>query len=110
MVKQRATCLVAKGCVRMPARTSSVRREHDDFTNDLLRRAPDPGYSRSEAVATLAAACRTLSSRDSHVLYLRFVRGLTQQEIGDELGVTQMQVSRRPVTAPAWVSVSRGRC
>ncbi len=56
--------------------------------------APDPGYSRSEAVATLAAACRTLSARDSRVLYLRFFRGLTQQEIGDELGVTQMQVSR----------------
>lgn len=54
----------------------------------------DPGYSRTEAVATLAAACRALSPRDSHVLYLRFFRGLTQQEIGDELGVTQMQVSR----------------
>ncbi|WP_116948475.1 SigB/SigF/SigG family RNA polymerase sigma factor [Jiangella endophytica] len=60
---------------------------------DLLGSA-DPGYAHTEAVATLAAACRALSPRDSRVLYLRFFRGLTQQEIGDELGVTQMQVSR----------------
>jgi RNA polymerase sigma-B factor len=28
------------------------------------------------------------------VLRLRFVEGLTQGEIGDQIGVTQMQVSR----------------
>ena len=36
----------------------------------------------------------TLSPRDQKIVALRFVEELTQAEIGAELGVTQMQVSR----------------
>ncbi|PZF84344.1 SigB/SigF/SigG family RNA polymerase sigma factor [Jiangella anatolica] len=60
---------------------------------DLLG-VSDPAYLRVEAVLTMAAACRTLTERERRILYLRYFRGCTQQEIGDELGVTQMQVSR----------------
>ncbi|TDD69091.1 sigma-70 family RNA polymerase sigma factor [Jiangella aurantiaca] len=35
-----------------------------------------------------------LARRDRRILYLRFFKRWTQQEIADELGVTQMQVSR----------------
>jgi RNA polymerase sigma-B factor len=35
-----------------------------------------------------------LSPREQRVLYLRFVEDLTQSEIGDRIGVSQMQVSR----------------
>jgi RNA polymerase sigma-B factor len=42
----------------------------------------------------LGPAMRHLSARDQKILYLRFVEDRTQQEIGDELGVTQMQASR----------------
>ena len=42
----------------------------------------------------LGPALRTLSPRDRRILHLRFVEDKTQQEIGDELGVTQMQASR----------------
>jgi RNA polymerase sigma-B factor len=35
-----------------------------------------------------------LEDRDRTVLRLRFVEGLTQREVGEEIGVTQMQVSR----------------
>ena len=35
-----------------------------------------------------------LSPRDQKIVALRFVEELTQAEIGAELGVTQMQVSR----------------
>ena len=35
-----------------------------------------------------------LEERDRTVLRLRFVEGLTQREVGEEIGVTQMQVSR----------------
>ncbi|TDE12191.1 SigB/SigF/SigG family RNA polymerase sigma factor [Jiangella asiatica] len=52
------------------------------------------GYARAEAVVALAPACRALRPRDRRLLYLRFFRGWTQQEIAQELGVTQMQVSR----------------
>ena len=37
---------------------------------------------------------RQLSERDRRVLRLRFFEDLTQREIGAEIGVTQMQVSR----------------
>ncbi len=54
----------------------------------------DDGFGRAEAVVALAPACRELKARDRQILYLRFFKGWTQQEIAKELGVTQMQVSR----------------
>jgi RNA polymerase sigma-B factor len=48
----------------------------------------------SEARLVLAPLVRKLSARDQRVLYLRFCCDWTQQEIGDDIGVTQMQVSR----------------
>ncbi|TDD65494.1 sigma-70 family RNA polymerase sigma factor [Jiangella aurantiaca] len=55
---------------------------------------PEAGYDAAEATVVLAAACRALPARDARILYLRFFRGWTQQEIGNDIGVTQMQVSR----------------
>jgi RNA polymerase sigma-B factor len=53
---------------------------------------PEPGY---EAVETQTAAERVeLSQREATVLRLRFEEDLTQNEIGDRIGVSQMQVSR----------------
>jgi RNA polymerase sigma-B factor len=48
----------------------------------------------AEARVLLAPAVRKLSERDRRILYLRFFEDRTQQEIGEEIGVTQMQVSR----------------
>jgi RNA polymerase sigma-B factor len=42
----------------------------------------------------LHPALRTLSERERLILHLRFYEGLTQREVGDRIGVTQMQVSR----------------
>lgn len=52
------------------------------------------GFDRLETADALARACDTLSPRDKKVLHMRFVEERTQAEIGEELGVTQMQVSR----------------
>jgi RNA polymerase sigma-B factor len=52
---------------------------------------------RYEAVAdgeALAAAWRELPAQERRVLQLRFVRGLTQREIGEAIGFSQMHVSR----------------
>lgn len=54
----------------------------------------DPEIGRAEARIVLAPLVRTLKSRDREILELRFFDGLTQQEIGDRIGVSQMQVSR----------------
>ena len=52
----------------------------------------EPGFDRVEA--QLAAEGADLSERERRVLRLRFEEDLTQYEIGDRLGVSQMQVSR----------------
>jgi RNA polymerase sigma-B factor len=44
--------------------------------------------------ATIFAAARHLPSREREILYLRFGEDLTQSEIADRVGVSQMQVSR----------------
>ena len=52
----------------------------------------EPGYDRVEAEE--AAARAELDDREWRVLRLRFVDQLTQHEIGHEVGVSQMQISR----------------
>jgi RNA polymerase sigma-B factor len=44
--------------------------------------------------ATIFAAARHLPNREREILYLRFGEDLTQSEIADRVGVSQMQVSR----------------
>jgi len=43
---------------------------------------------------TLAEALSKLSKQEQRILYLRFFRGLTQTEIAQQLGISQMHVSR----------------
>ncbi len=52
------------------------------------------GFKRAEERATLAPLLAHVSSRERLVLTLRFGEDLTQAEIGERIGVSQMQVSR----------------
>jgi RNA polymerase sigma-70 factor (sigma-B/F/G subfamily) len=54
----------------------------------------DTDLARMEALATLGPAVQRLDVRQRHILYLRFFKGWKQREIAEELGVSQMQVSR----------------
>ncbi len=54
----------------------------------------DRAFSRAEARLLLGPLLSNLSARDRQVLELRFVHELTQREVGEHIGVTQMQVSR----------------
>lgn len=54
----------------------------------------DETLGASDARVMLAPVVRNLSERDRRILYLRFFEDRTQSEIGEDLGVTQMQVSR----------------
>ena len=54
----------------------------------------DPGFALCEQRTVLAPLLKALPERDRRVLELRFVEGLTQREVGQRIGVTQMQVSR----------------
>ena len=44
--------------------------------------------------ATIAPTLRAMSARDRFVLHLRFVEDLTQAEIAERVGVSQMHVSK----------------
>ena len=65
-----------------------------DFTLADVTPAPDGEPAAAEARVVLAPIVRRLSERDRRILYLRFFEERTQEEIGAEIGVTQMQVSR----------------
>ncbi|WP_354698478.1 RNA polymerase sigma-B factor [Paraconexibacter sp. AEG42_29] len=54
----------------------------------------DPGFARADARLTARAALRGLQPRSRQILALRFGEDLTQQEIGDRIGLSQMHVSR----------------
>jgi RNA polymerase sigma-B factor len=56
--------------------------------------ADEDWVSPVEARTVVRPLVRQLDARDQRVVYLRYVQEWTQQSIADELGVTQMQVSR----------------
>jgi RNA polymerase sigma-B factor len=56
--------------------------------------AEDEAYEQIEYMQTIAPTMRALPERDRLVLQLRFEDDLTQSEIADRIGVSQMHVSR----------------
>ncbi|HZA88793.1 MAG TPA: SigB/SigF/SigG family RNA polymerase sigma factor [Solirubrobacterales bacterium] len=54
----------------------------------------DPAFDTVEYGAAITDALDSLSERDRTVLHLRFVEDLTQTEIAERVGVSQMHVSR----------------
>jgi RNA polymerase sigma-B factor len=54
----------------------------------------DHDHDASEARLVLGPVVQRLGERDRLILSLRFYEGLTQREIAERIGVTQMQVSR----------------
>jgi len=55
----------------------------------------DPGYERIDHEQSLEAALSEASEDDRRLLHLRFVQELSQVQIAQEFGVSQMQISRR---------------
>jgi RNA polymerase sigma-B factor len=54
----------------------------------------EPGFGLAENRAVLGRLLTVLSPRDRLVLRLRFEDDLTQEQIGERVGISQMQVSR----------------
>ena len=71
-----------------PTRTDSGLSLGDGLPDDR-----DP-YAEVERAEWLRPALAGLSERERRIISLRFVDGLTQEQIGRQLGVSQMQVSR----------------
>jgi RNA polymerase sigma-B factor len=56
--------------------------------------SPDSAYDRVERLLVLQPLISRLRDRERRILELRFEQGWSQERIGAELGVSQMQVSR----------------
>jgi RNA polymerase sigma-B factor len=56
--------------------------------------AEEPQYEVSEDRAVLAPGFRVLDERERMILHLRFFKGLTQSQIAQQVGISQMHVSR----------------
>jgi len=105
-----ATCV--EGAIRRHLRDRPVplrvpRRLHADTALMATLRAPAPIDEHAEALAApealddvgvaralVAAAARTLDRRERRVVALRYFGGLSQAEIGDAVGLSQVHVGR----------------
>ena len=54
----------------------------------------EDAFEVSEDWITILPAITNLSDRERRILYLRFFKGQTQSEIAEEIGISQMHVSR----------------
>jgi len=90
---------VVEGMAASNAYTASsldAQPEEDDSEGALADRIgyEDNGLEGIEFVESLKPLIAELPQRDRQILSLRFVANMTQSEIGDELGISQMHVSR----------------
>ena len=90
---------VVEGMSASNAYTASsldAQPEEDDSEGALADRIgyEDNGLEGIEFVESLKPLIAELPQRDRQILSLRFVANMTQSEIGDELGISQMHVSR----------------
>lgn len=87
--------LEAMGAYRASS-LDSPRSSRDEETESVAEGlgAHDHGFDRAEERATIEPLMGRISERERTVLRLRFGDDLTQAEIGERIGVSQMQVSR----------------
>jgi RNA polymerase sigma-B factor len=78
----------------LDAALGSGDEENDDAALADLIGEEDPALALFEDFHTLAPLVEALGERDRLLLHLRFVEELTQTQIGERLGVSQMHVSR----------------
>jgi RNA polymerase sigma-B factor len=87
--------LSVDGCFAPTSLDQSVSNDTGELPLGLMLATDDDAELEAlEARTVLAPALAKLSPRDRRILALRFVQEKTQLEIGEMLGVTQMQVSR----------------
>jgi RNA polymerase sigma-B factor len=73
---------------------TSPGADEDDETWAQSIGTDDPGYEIVEHGATLAPAMRSLPARERMILHMRFVEDMTQSQIAEHIGISQMHVSR----------------
>ncbi|BCY08275.1 SigB/SigF/SigG family RNA polymerase sigma factor [Actinoplanes sp. L3-i22] len=73
--------------------STPITADGDAELGDTLG-APDPGFEEAELHLALGPALAVLTERERTIVTLRFYGNLTQSQIGEQVGVSQMHVSR----------------
>lgn len=85
--------LAADGCFTPASLDVPIGEDGSGSLGELLGE-DDADLGRAEARILLGPAVRRLKERDRRIIELRFFYGWTQEQIAQDIGVTQMQVSR----------------
>ena len=87
--------LEASGAYRATSLQTPWGTDEDsgDTLGDVIG-VEEGGFALAEDRATIAHIMRVITPREREVLRLRFAEDLTQAEIGERIGISQMQVSR----------------
>lgn len=80
------------GCFQASSLDAPVGQRAESLGESLSE--VETRYDLVETSLTLQPAYRRLSERDRRLVYLRFYSELSQREIANEFGVSQMQISR----------------
>jgi RNA polymerase sigma-B factor len=82
----------ARGPASLQGQTAS--EDGEGRTLDEVVGEDDPEFSHVEAATSTRHALRVLTERDARIVRLRFEDELTQSEIAERVGISQMQISR----------------
>ena len=74
--------------------TVPLEEPGDDVAGGERFGIEDPGFAAAEQRAELWRGLAALAPRERSIILLRFSEGLTQREIADQIGISQMHVSR----------------
>jgi RNA polymerase sigma-B factor len=93
-VNEVEAAIAADGCFSVLSLDRPVDGDSTANLADTIADEEDTSFEQTEAVAVLEPVLSDLAPRERRILELRFVEGHTQADIGAEIGVSQMQVSR----------------
>jgi RNA polymerase sigma-B factor len=77
----------------LSAPIGSIDADDGPGLGDTIGR-PDPGYELIDNLESVRDLIKRLPARQRHILGLRFYEDLTQAQIAEQVGVSQMHVSR----------------
>lgn len=75
--------------------TLSLTAGDDENSGNEFDLPVEPPQAKATELIALGQCLNTLEPDDRRLIYLRYWKGLTQSETGKQLGMTQVQVSRR---------------
>lgn len=87
---------IEAGAAYNTASLDTPRRSDDEDAGTIAETLgeTDVRFERVEAGATIERGLKSLPERERSILFLRFAEGLTQAEIAERIGISQMHVSR----------------